>query len=179
MRIARVHDVSYRNLGNGIAQHPHIILQVAATRPHRDLTRVGITGHSAGGYDAARAILRFPDFYKVSVSSAGDHDARLDKAVWNEQWMGWPAGDNYAEQSNARLAGNLRGKLLLMHGDVDDNVPIANTMRLVDALIKADKVFDMLIMPGQNHGSAGTPYFTRRRWDYFVKNLLGVEPPGR
>ncbi len=171
------HDVSYKNLGGGVSQHPHIIRQVAATRPYMDLTRVGIYGHSAGGYDAARAILMFPDFYKVSVSSAGDHDARLDKAVWNEQWMGWPAGEHYAQQSNASLAGNLSGKLLLMHGDVDDNVPIANTMRLVDALIKADKDFDVIIMPGQNHGSGGSPYFIRRRWDYFVEHLLGLEPP--
>jgi dipeptidyl aminopeptidase/acylaminoacyl peptidase len=178
-RARAFHDVSYKNLGGGVSQHPHIIRQAAATRPYMDITRVGIMGHSAGGYDAAHAILAHPDFYKVAVSSAGDHDARLDKAVWNEQWMGWPVGDHYAQQANARLASNLKGKLLLMHGDVDDNVPMANTMQLVDALIRADKVFDLVIMPGQNHGSGGSPYFVRRRWDYFVEHLLGVKPPQR
>ena len=91
--------------------------------------------------------------------------------------MGYPIGDHYAQQANASLARSLRGKLFLMHGDVDDNVPMAETLQLVDALIKANKNFDLLIMPGQNHGSGGTPYFTRRRWDYFVKHLLGAEPP--
>ena len=171
------HDVSYKNLGSGVEDHIGALQQAAATRPYMDLSRVGVWGHSAGGYDAAHAILSHPEFYKVAVSSAGDHDARLDKAVWNAQWMGYPVGDHYAAQANATIAHNLRGKLFLMHGDVDDNVPMAETLRLVDALIKANKNFDLLIMPGQAHFAGDTQYFVRRRWDYFVKNLLGVEPP--
>jgi dipeptidyl aminopeptidase/acylaminoacyl peptidase len=171
------HVASYQNVGEGTADHPGAIRQLAARHSYIDTSRVGIYGHSAGGYDAAHAILAYPDFYKVAVSSAGNHDNRMDKAVWNTQWMGWPVTKVYDEQSNITLAPRLEGKLFLMHGDVDDNVPISATLQLVAALIKANKDFDLLIMPGETHGSGGDPYFIRRRWDYFVRNLLGVEPP--
>jgi dipeptidyl aminopeptidase/acylaminoacyl peptidase len=101
----------------------------------------------------------------------------MDKAWWNELWMGYPAGDHYRQQSNVTLAPKLEGKLMLVHGELDDNVNPASTMQLVDALIKANKDFELLIMPGQNHGLGASRYFIRRRWDFFVKNLLGVEPP--
>lgn len=172
-------DVSYRDLGQGAGGEDHIAVleQMAAKYPYMDLTRVGIWGHSAGGYDSTHAILAHPAFYKVAVSSAGCHDNRMDKAVWNEQWMGWPVEKHYEEQSNYTLAKNLAGKLLLAHGDVDENVPIAATIKLVDALVKENKDFDLLIMPNRAHGFGSDPYFIRRRWDYFVEHLLGVDPP--
>src|SRR5262249_27793238 len=112
-----------------------------------------------------------------AVSSAGCHDNRMDKATWNEQWMGWPGDKNYEEVSNYTLAPRLQGRLFLAHGDVDENGPIPATIKLVDALVSADKDFDFLIMPNRPQGFGNDPYFVRRRWDYFVKHLLGVEPP--
>jgi len=140
---------------------------------------VGIYGTSAGGYGAAHAILTYPDFYKVCVSISGDHDPRLDKAWWNEAYQGWPVGDDYAAQSNVTIADHLKGHLLLEHGDIDDNVHPVETMRLADALMSANKNFDMLLVPNMYHGESGVhaPYLVRRRWDYFVENLLGVTPP--
>ena len=172
------HAHAWKNLGDGgLEDHIAAIRQMAEKYPYMDISRVGVYGHSAGGYDAAHALLTQPEFYKVGVSSAGNHDHRMDKAWWNTQWMGWPIGPHYDEQSNVTLAKNLRGKLLLAHGDVDENVPVSATLRLADALIRADKDFDLIIMTNQNHGFGGHPYFVRRRWDYFVKHLLGVEPP--
>ncbi len=170
---------AYHNLGFGSASNDHITVfkQMAAKYPYLDLTRVGVWGHSAGGYDSTHAILTHPEFYKVAVSSAGCHDNRMDKATWNEQWMGWPVDKHYEEQSNYTLAERLQGKLFLAHGDVDENVPIPATIKLVDALVKANKDFDFLIMPNRPHGFGNDPYFVRRRWDYFVKNLLGIDPP--
>jgi dipeptidyl aminopeptidase/acylaminoacyl peptidase len=172
-------DVSYRNLGQGAGGDDHIAVmkQMAAKYPFMDLARVGVWGHSAGGYDSTHAILAHPEFYKVAVSSAGCHDNRMDKAIWNEQWMGWPVDKHYEEQSNYTLAKNLQGRLFLAHGDVDENVPMPATIKLVDALVAANKSFDLLIMPNRPHSFGNDPYFVRRRWDYFVKNLLGVEPP--
>jgi dipeptidyl aminopeptidase/acylaminoacyl peptidase len=121
-------------------------------------------------------MLAHPDFYKVAVSSCGCHDNRMDKASWNEQWMGYPVGPHYAEQSNITNAHKLQGKLLLIVGELDRNVPPESTYRLVDALIKADKDFDLLVMPGRGHGSGGA-YGNRRRRDFFVRHLLGIEPP--
>jgi len=170
---------AYHNLGFGSASDDHITVfkQMAAKYPYMDLTRVGIWGHSAGGYDSTHAILSHPEFYKVAVSSAGCHDNRMDKATWNEQWMGWPVDKHYEEQSNYTAAEKLQGKLFLAHGDVDENVPIPATIKLVDALVKANKDFDFLIMPNRPHGFGNDPYFVRRRWDYFVRHLIGVEPP--
>ncbi len=177
MRSKAFHNVSYRNLGDsGLADHILALQQLAKKYPWLDLDRVGVYGHSAGGYDSAHAMLTHPEFYKVAVSSSGCHDNRSDKVWWNELWMDYPVGDHYKQQANPTLAANLRGKLLLVHGDLDDNVHPAATLQLVDALIKANKDFDMLIIPNRDHG-LGNGYFVRKRWDYFVKNLLGVEPP--
>lgn len=170
-------DFSYRNLGDGgIPDHIALMRQMAERYPYMDLERVGIWGGSAGGYDSTRAILMYPDFYKVAVSTSGNHDHRMDKANWVEMWMGFPPDEHYVEQSNVTQAHRLQGELLLAHGELDDNVPLAATLRLVDALIEADKDFDLLIVPGRFHGLRG-PYMTRRRWDFFVEHLLGVEPP--
>lgn len=172
------HNVSYKNLGDGgIPDHIAALRQMAEKYPYMDLSRVGIYGHSAGGYDATHALLTHPEFYKVGVSGAGNHDHRIDKAWWNTQWMGYPVGDHYREQSNITLADRLEGKLLLVHGDVDENVPVSATIRMVDALIKANKDFEFYIIPNQNHGFGNHPWFVRKRWDFFVRHLHGVEPP--
>jgi dipeptidyl aminopeptidase/acylaminoacyl peptidase len=170
--------VAWRNLADaGIPDHVAAYPQLGEQYPDLDIERIGIFGHSAGGYASAQAILRYPDVYKVCVSSAGNHDHRLDKAVWVERYMGLPVGDHYAEQANRRLAGRLRGKLLLAHGDMDENVPLAGTLSLVDALIEANKDFDLLVLPNRSHRFADDPYFTRIRWDYFVRHLRGENPP--
>jgi len=173
------HLFSYRNLGGAFEDHVAMIKQMAARYPYMDATRVGIYGTSAGGYGAAHAMLVFPDFYKVGVSTSGDHDARLDKAWWNEVYQGYPVQDDYAAQSNVTMAGRLEGHLLIEHGDIDDNVHPVETMRFEDALMNANKNFDMLLVPNMFHGESGTHalYLVRRRWDYFVQNLLGVMPP--
>ena len=170
------HEYSYRNLGGSFEDHVAMIKQMAAKHPFIDATRVGIYGTSAGGYGAAHAMLAFPEFYKVGVSISGDQDARLDKAWWNELYQGYPMQEDYVAQSNVTMAGRLDGHLLLVHGDVDDNVHPAGTMRFADALMKANKSFDMLFVPNMSHGER-TDYLARRRWDYFVQNLLGVMPP--
>lgn len=171
------HNVSYANLGDiGAPDHIAGLKQLAKRYSYMDLSRVGIYGHSAGGYDAAHAVLKYPDFYKVAVASAGNHDHRMAKVWWPEFWMG-ELGDHYEEQSNLTIAGNLQGKLLLVHGDLDNNVNPASTLRLAGELIKANKDFDILIIPNKYHGFGDHRYFIRKRWDYFVKHLLGVEPP--
>ncbi len=171
------HDVSHKNLGDiGAPDHIAGLQQLAKRYPYLDLTRVGIYGHSAGGYDAAHALLIRPEFYKVAVSSAGNHDHRMAKVWWPELYMGL-LGDHYAEQSNLTLAGNLQGKLLLIHGDLDNNVNTASTLRFAGELIKANKDFDLLLIPNRRHGLSDHRYFIRKRWDYFVKHLFGVEPP--
>ena len=123
-------------------------------------------------------MLFHPEFYKAAVASCGCHDNRMDKASWNEQWMGYPVGPHYAECSNIDNAARLRGKLFLIVGEMDNNVPPESTMRFVDALIKADKDFDLLVVPGAGHGMGGA-YGQRRMQDFFVRNLLGTEPPNR
>ena len=173
------HQFSYRNLGGVFEDHVALIKQMAARYPYMDTTRVGIFGTSAGAYGAAHAMLAFPEFYKVGISTSGDHDARLDKAWWNEAYQGYPVQDDYAAQSNVTMAGRLEGHLLLEHGDIDDNVHPVETIRFVDALMKANKNFDMLFVPNMFHGESGEHalYLVRRRWDYFVQYLLGVTPP--
>ena len=171
------HEYSYRNLGGAFEDHVVMIQQMAAQYSYMDATRVGIFGTSAGAYGAAHAMLVFPDFYKVGVAISGDHDARLDKAWWNELYQGFPVGPDYAEQSNVTMADRLQGHLLIEHGDIDDNVHVVETMRFADALMKANKDFDMLIVPNMYHGEGGNLYLARRRWDYFVRYLLGVNPP--
>ncbi len=173
------HDVCWKNLKD--AGFPDRILwhQAAARKyPYYDISRVGVYGTSAGGQNAAGAVLFHPEFYKVAVASCGCHDNRMDKASWNEQWMGYPVGPQYAECSNIENAYRLRGKLMLIVGEMDDNVPPESTMRFADALIKAGKDFDLLVVPGARHGNGGA-YGVRRRDDFFVRNLLGIEPPDR
>jgi len=171
-------DYSYRNLGDaGMPDHIAAFRQLADRYPHMDLSRVGIYGGSAGGYAAGRAILEHPDFFKVAVVWAGNHDHRTDKASWIERYMGLPVGPHYEEQANPTLAANLKGHLLIMHGEMDENVPPAASLQLVDALIKANKDFDFLILPNGYHSAGYHPYITRKRWDYFVKHLLGANPP--
>jgi dipeptidyl-peptidase 4 len=173
------HQFSYHNLGGSFEDHVAMIKQMAARYPYLDVTRVGIYGTSAGGYGAAHAMLAFPEFYKVGVTTSGDHDARLDKAWWNELYQGFPVGDDYVAQSNVTMADRLQGHLLIEHGDIDDNVHPVESMRFVDALMKANKSFDMLFVPNMYHGESGEHalYLVRRRWDYFVQYLLGVTPP--
>ncbi|HET8554563.1 MAG TPA: DPP IV N-terminal domain-containing protein [Rhodanobacteraceae bacterium] len=178
-RSRKFRDFSYHNLGNVFGDHVAMIKQMGAKYPWMDLSRVGIYGYSHGGYGSTRAFLQYPDFYKVCVSTSGDHDARLDKAGWNELFQGYPVGKDYDEQASETLVKRLKGHLLLIHGDIDGNVNMAETMRLVDALMDADKPFDMLIVPNMAHGDSGphANYVMLRRWNYFVRHLMGVTPP--
>ncbi|MBN1224705.1 MAG: DPP IV N-terminal domain-containing protein [Candidatus Aminicenantes bacterium] len=179
LRSKAFHDFAYGNLGEagGLKDHIEGFKQLAAEHPYIDLDRVGIYGSSGGGFATARALLEFPNFYKVGVSSAGNHDQRGYIAFWGEKYQGLPEGDNYLNQVTAGLAKNLKGKLFLVHGGMDDNVHPALTFQLVDALIKANKRFDLLIVPNATHGVAAHPYYTLREWDYFVEHLLGEKPP--
>lgn len=171
------HDVCAKNLVDaGLPDRILWMKAAAAKHSEMDLSRVGIYGGSAGGQSALGALLTHGDFYKVGVADCGCHDNRMDKVWWNELWMGWPVGSHYAEQSNVTLAPQLTGKLLLIVGELDRNVDPASTMQVVDALIKADKDFDLLLVPGAGHGAGGGPYGTRRTRDFFVRHLLGVEP---
>jgi dipeptidyl-peptidase-4 len=176
-------DTWWGNMGdNGLPDHVAALRQLAGRHPFLDLDRVGIYGHSGGGFASTDAILRYPDVYKVAVSGSGNHDNRTFSFDWGEKYQGLlkrdtiGGTDNYQNQVNASLAGNLKGKLLLMHGDLDDNVLPALTLQVVDALIKANKSFDLLLAPDRHHG-LNEPYFIRRRWDYFVEHLLEVKPP--
>jgi dipeptidyl aminopeptidase/acylaminoacyl peptidase len=173
------HDVCWKNLKD--AGFPDRILwhqAVARKYPYYDLDRLGIYGTSAGGQSSTGALLFYPDFYKAAVSVCGCHDNRMDKASWNEQWMGYPVGPQYADSSNITHANQLRGKLLLIVGEMDTNVPPESTYRLVDALIKAGKDFELLVIPGMGHSNGGA-YGVRRMQDFFVRHLHGVEPPDR
>jgi dipeptidyl aminopeptidase/acylaminoacyl peptidase len=173
------HDVCWHNLKDGGFPDRILWMKAAAAKyPYMDTTRVGVNGTSAGGQNAAGAVLFHPEFYKAAVANCGCHDNRMDKASWNEQWMGFPVGTHYAENSNIENAGRLEGHLFLIVGEMDDNVPPESTFRFVDALIKADKDFDLLVVPGGGHGSGGA-YAARRREDFFVRHLQGVEPPNR
>jgi dipeptidyl aminopeptidase/acylaminoacyl peptidase len=182
------HDVCWHNLADaGFPDRIAWIKAAAAKYPYMDVSRVGIFGTSAGGQNAAAAVLFHPEFYKWGVANSGCHDNRLDKASWNEQWMGYMPPDKiwskdpdnwYSQCSNIDNAAKLRGKLFLIAGEMDDNVPPESTMRFVDALIKAKKDFDLLVVPGANHGAA-SPVTQRRTLDFFVHNLLGKEPPDR
>jgi dipeptidyl aminopeptidase/acylaminoacyl peptidase len=171
------HDVAWQDLGD--AGFPDRILwhkAVAAKYPYYDLTRVGIYGTSAGGQNSAGAVLFHPEFYHVAYSNSGCHDNRMDKIWWNEQWMGWPIDEHYAASSNVDNAYKLKGRLMLLVPEMDTNVDPSSTMQVVNALIKAGKTFELVVVPGANHG-AGGPFSTRKRNDWFVKNLLGLDPP--
>jgi dipeptidyl aminopeptidase/acylaminoacyl peptidase/uncharacterized protein (DUF885 family) len=167
------HDVCWHDLKD--AGFPDRILwhqAVARKYPAYDITRVGIYGVSAGGQNATGAVLFHPEFYKVAASACGCHDNRMDKASWNEQWMGYPVGPWYGESSNIDNAHRLEGKLLLIVGEMDTNVPPESTMRLVDALIKAGKDFELVVVPNANHGMGGA-YGQRRLRDFLVRHLKG------
>jgi dipeptidyl aminopeptidase/acylaminoacyl peptidase len=169
-RSKKFHDVCWRNLGDSGFPDRILWLKAAAQKfPCLDLSRVGIFGGSAGGQSALRALLAFGDFYKAAAADCGCHDNRMDKIWWNEQWMGWPVGPHYAEQSNVTQAHRLQGKLLLMVGELDHNVDPASTMQVVNALIKADKDFELIVFPGVGHGAGGSPYGRRRTKDFFVR----------
>jgi dipeptidyl aminopeptidase/acylaminoacyl peptidase len=169
-------DPAYRNLhAVGLDDHIAAIRALAAQRPYMNVTAVGVYGYSAGGYDVVRAMTERPDFYKVGIAASGNQDNRLDKAVWNEQWMGFPLGPQYDANSNITWANKLQGKLFLAYGELDENVPTAATLRLVDALIKADKPFELLVVPNANHFLASVPYFNQRRFEFLLRNL----PPPR
>lgn len=183
------HDAYYGNMGdNGLPDQITTIRQLAERNPWMDLDRVGIWGHSGGGFASTAGILRYPDFYKVAVSGAGNHDNRNYEDDWAEKWQGLlevydeTGADgrqttNYDNQANQLLAENLEGKLLLAHGLLDDNVHPSNTLLVVQALIEAEKDFDLLLLPDARHGFGNRRYFMKRRWDYFVRHLQGVEPP--
>jgi dipeptidyl-peptidase 4 len=172
-------EFSYRNMGGVFEDHVAMIKQMAERYPYMDITRVGIYGVSNGGYAAAHAMLVFPDFYKVGVSVSGDHDPRFDTASWEEMYMGYPVADDYIAQSNSSIADQLKGHLLLVQGDIDGDVHPTETMHFVDALIKANKPFEMLFVPNMSHGEGDNLYLVERRWDYFVRNLMGISPPQR
>ena len=177
-RSKEFHDHSYKNMGNNLEDHVLAIKYLAQKYSWINVDKVGIFGHSAGGYDTGRAMLGFPDFYKVGVASSGDHDFRMEKAWWPEMYQGWPVDETYENVSNITNAANLKGKLLLIHGDIDDNVNPSSTFKLAEALVSADKQFDLLIFPSQRHGYQGKArfYFIKKRWNYFVEYLLGATP---
>jgi dipeptidyl aminopeptidase/acylaminoacyl peptidase len=171
------HDACWHNLKDAGFLDRIPWMQAAAEKyPYMDTSRVGIYGGSAGGQNAAAAVLFHPEFYKAAVAGCGCHDNRMDKSSWNEQWMGYPVGPHYAECSNIDNAYRLEGKLMLILGEMDNNVPVESTFRLVDALIQADKDFDFVFVPGAGHGMGGE-YGARRMRDFFVEHLQGVEPP--
>ncbi len=176
------HSAYYGNMGeNTLPDQIAGMQQLAQRYRWIDIERAGIYGHSGGGYAAAAAMFRYPDFFKVGIAQAGNHDNRNYEAAWGEKWHGLltnnsDGGTNYDNQANQLSAGNLKGKLLLVHGLMDSNVPPYGTFLVVDALIKANRDFDLLLFPNSTHRLDGS-YLTRRRWDYFVRYLLGAEPP--
>jgi dipeptidyl aminopeptidase/acylaminoacyl peptidase len=183
-RSKKFHDACYGNMAdNTLPDQITGMQQLAQKYPYIDIERVGIWGHSGGGYATAAAMFRFPDFFDVGISESGNHDNRNYEDDWGERYIGLLTKDasgksNYEDQANQNYAKNLKGKLLLAHGTMDDNVPPYNTLLVVDALIKANKDFDLLMIPNARHGfGAANFYMMRRRWDYFVRHLLGAEPP--
>ena len=173
------HDVCWKNLGDaGFPDRIAWMRALATTYPQADTTRVGLYGTSAGGQNSLGGLLFHPEWYKAAVSACGCHDNRVDKQWWNEQWMGYPVGKHYDEQSNITNAYKLKGKLLLIVGEADQNVPPESTYRVADALIKAKKTFDFLSVPGMGHSDGG-PYGRAKKRDFFVKSLLGIDPPDR
>jgi len=179
LRSKSYHDMAYGDMAqNTLADQVTGIKQLAAKYPYMDLDRVGIWGHSGGGFATAGAMFRFPDFFKVGIAESGNHDNRNYEDNWGERYNGLLENANYEEQANQNLAKNLKGKLMLAHGLMDDNVPPQNTLLVAEALEKANKSFDLVIFPNSPHGYGQYSYYMmRRRWDYFVKNLLGTEPP--
>jgi dipeptidyl aminopeptidase/acylaminoacyl peptidase len=177
------HDAYYGRMGdNTLPDQVAGMKELARRYSWIDLDRAGIYGHSGGGFAAADAMFKYPDFFKVGISEAGNHDNRVYEDDWGERYQGLlarnPDGtDNYTPEANQIYAKNLKGKLLLAHGTMDNNVPPYNTLLVVNKLIEANKDFDLIMLPNRTHGFGNEPYMVRRRWDYFVKNLLGAEPP--
>ena len=173
------HDMNYGNMAeNTLPDQISGIKQLADKYSYIDTTRVGVWGHSGGGFATASAMFKYPDFYKVGIAESGNHDNRNYEDDWGERYDGLAANANYEAQANETYAKNLKGKLLLAHGLMDNNVPPENTMLVVDALEKANKDYDLIVFPNSQHGYGQfTYYMMRRRWDYFVKNLLGGTPP--
>jgi len=171
------HDVCWKNLSDSGFPDRIAWLKAAAEKfPSMDISRVGIYGGSAGGQSALSAMLSHGDFYDAAVADCGCHDNRMDKIWWNEQWMGWPIDESYAQNSNVTHAHKLQGDLFLIVGEMDTNVDPASTMQVVNALVKADKDFDLLVVPGGGHGIGSGRYGMRRTRDFFVRKLYGVEP---
>lgn len=172
------HDMSYGSMAeNTLPDQIAAIRQLSAKYPI-DTTKVGIWGHSGGGFATAAAMFRYPDFFKVGISESGNHDNRNYEDDWGERYNGLVENSDYEAQANQNYAKNLKGKLMLVHGLMDDNVPPYNTLLVVEALEKANKSFDLVIFPNSAHGyGTYSPYMMRRRWDYFVQNLLGAEAP--
>lgn len=171
-------DACWHHLDDGGFPDRILWIKAAAMKYHSmDVSRVGIYGTSAGGQNALDAVLLHGDFYKAAVADSGCYDNRMDKIWWNEQWMGWPVGPQYAENSGVTLAHKLTGKLLLMWGELDTNVDPASSLQVVNALIKANKSFEMLEVPGAGHGVLSTPYARRKMWDFFLRYLLGRDIP--
>jgi len=184
LRSKSFHEAYYANLGdNTIPDQVTGMKQLAAQYPFIDIDRAGIFGHSGGGNATGAAMFNYPDFFKVGIAESGNHDQRDYEDDWAEKWAGLlttssDGKSNYDSQANQNIAKNLKGHLLLAHGTMDDNVPPNNTMLVVDALIKANKDFDLLLIPNVAHGyGAASQYMTRRRWDYFVRYLAGDIPP--
>jgi dienelactone hydrolase/Tol biopolymer transport system component len=184
LRSKTYHDMYYPNMSeNTLPDQVTGIRQLAQRYSYMDTSRVGIWGHSGGGFATAAAMFRYPDFFKVGISESGNHDNRNYEDDWGERYIGLltknaDSTDNYTAQANELYAKNLKGKLMLAHGMMDDNVPATNTMLVIDALEKANKDYDLVIFPNSAHGFGNfSAYMMRRRWDYFVKNLLGKEPP--
>ncbi len=173
------HDVCWKNLGDaGFPDRIAWMRALANKYPQADTSRVGLYGTSAGGQNSLGGLLFYPQWYKAAVSACGCHDNRVDKQWWNEQWMGYPVAKHYDEQSNITNAHKLKGKLLLIVGEADQNVPPESTYRVADALIKAKKTFDFLSVPGMGHSDGGA-YGRAKKRDFFVKSLLGIDPPDR
>ena len=183
MRSKSFHAAYYGNMGdNGLPDQITGMQQLAERHSWIDIERAGIYGHSGGGFSSADAILRYPEFFKVAVSQAGNHDNRNYEDDWAEKWQGLlerlsDSTTNYDNQANQLLARNLRGKLLIAHGTMDDNVPYYSTLLVVNELIRHNKDFDFILFPNRRHGFGNEPYMVRRRWDYFVTHLMGAEPP--
>jgi dienelactone hydrolase len=179
LRSKNFHDMSYGNMAeNTLPDQITGIRQLAGRYAYIDTNRVGIWGHSGGGFATAAAMFRYPDFFKVGISESGNHDNRNYEDDWGERYDGLAANSDYSAQANENYAKNLKGKLLLAHGLMDNNVPPQNTLLVVEALIKANKNFDLVVFPNSPHGyGIYSLYMMRRRWDYFVRNLAGEEPP--
>jgi dipeptidyl-peptidase-4 len=177
------HEAYYGDMGdNTLPDQVAGMKELASRHSFIDLERAGIYGHSGGGFATAGAMFRYPDFFKVGVSQAGNHDNRVYEDDWAEKWQGLltkkaDGTTNYDDQANQNHAKNLKGKLLIAHGTMDLNVPYYSTLLVVDELIKHNKDFDLILFPNRGHGFGNEPYMVRRRWDYFVKHLMGSEPP--